>query len=164
MPDPSLLGHLPPQWVGICAGLLFLVYILGQLIEKYEQAAKVLPFGQWWRDRQARKTKPLDVADVAKALDDARHQWELEGNSALTMLEARLQSIAAVAKQQVLDIDDLQGTLRAFRAWSGYDSRWHHKHAVDNAGVIDHVVAPHKDFFEYERLWRTNPDEANSLY
>lgn len=164
MPEgTSLLSHLPQQWVGIGAFLLFAMYIVGQIIEKYEKIAKLLPFGKWWHARQTARVKPIDAMQVAKALEDARKEWELDGNSALIMMEARLTTISSVAKQQVLDIDELQETLRAFRAWSGYDSRWHHKHEVDNAGNAAFISTPHRDFFEYEKLWRSSPDEANKL-
>ncbi|AXH48807.1 minor tail protein [Mycobacterium phage Steamy] len=159
----SLLAHLPEQWVGIGAVLLFLTYIIGQMVEKYERIAKVVPFGRILHRRAVSRVKPIDAMQVAKAVEDARKEWELDGNSALTMMEARLTTISAVSRQQVADIDELQDTVRAFRAWSGYDSRWHHKHEVDNADNDSHVITPHKDFFEFEKLWRSSPEEASKL-
>lgn len=159
----SLLAHLPQQWVGIGVAILFTIYVVGQAVEKYEKIAKVLPLGQWWYERQKSKQKPIDMAQVAIAVEEARHQWESEGNSTLTMLEAKLQIVAAVSRQQVLDIEDLNNSLRAFRAWSGYDARWHHKHEIDNAGNPGHVTSPHKDFFEFEKVWREDPAAALAM-
>ncbi|AYR01633.1 hypothetical protein SEA_SCARLETT_33 [Mycobacterium phage Scarlett] len=163
MSEATLIEHLPDGWLAYGAAAVFTLMIVGQAIEKYDAIAKRVPLGRWWAERKARQVKPIDAMQVAEAVESARHQWEVDGESALQVLEARLLSIAAVSKQQVLDIDDLQATVRAFRAWSGYDSLWHHRHAVDNADNPAHVVTPHRDFFEYERLWRTDPAAAADL-
>ncbi|QJD50435.1 hypothetical protein SEA_CHRIS_33 [Mycobacterium phage Chris] len=164
MSELDLIKHLPDGWLAYGAAAVFSLYVIGQAIEKYDAIAKRIPLGRWWAERKANKVKPIDAMQVAEAVEKVRHQWETDGESALQVLEARLLSIAAVSKQQVLDIDELQDTVRAFRAWSGYDSRWHHRHDVDNANNPAHVYSTqHRDFFEYERLWRADPAAAAVL-
>lgn len=158
----EILKHLPQQWVGFAALILFGLYVLTQAIEKYEKLANILPFGAWWHERQRRR-RQLDNAELTNAIETARKSWINDENAALTALERRMASIAKTSENQASDIRELQTTVRAFTAWSSYDARWHHKLIVENSERSACEVPAHRDFFEFEHLWRTDPFAAAQL-
>ncbi|MGV7552353.1 hypothetical protein PJN95_29955, partial [Mycobacterium kansasii] len=59
--EQELLNHVPQQWVGILALLLFCISIVTNLIEKYPAIAKVFPLGRWWHARAKRKRTRTDL-------------------------------------------------------------------------------------------------------
>lgn len=142
MPD-ELLKHLPQQWVGLAAILMFAIYILLQIVEKYPTFAKFFPGGVWWHERQQRKAKTAST-DV-------------------TVLERQVQGIARTSEEQAKAIAELQTQVSAFTAWSVYDARWHHRTEVGNAQSEACKLAKHYDFFAFERVWRTDPAAAALL-
>lgn len=158
----GLIENLPQQWVGLVALLLVSFYIIGQAIEKYEKLASILPLSRWWHDRQ-KKLRAEEFQEVAAAVEMARHEWLSEENQALVSMERRIASIDQTSRQQAMDISGLQETVRAFTAWSQYDSRWHHKTVVENSEKMACSLPQHYDFFEFEKLWRDDPYAAAQL-
>lgn len=142
MPD-EVLNHLPQQWVGLAAVVMFGLYVLAQIVEKYPTFAKFFPGGVWWHERQLRKAKtnPTDV----------------------TVLERQVAGIARTTSEQATAIAELQTQVSAFTAWSVYDARWHHRAEVQNAQTEACTLSRHYDFFAFERIWRTDPLSAARL-
>lgn len=136
-PENDVLGHLPQQWVGICAIIMFTVYILAQIIEKYPLIARLIPLGTWWHERQ--KTKR-----------GQRGAWVAEDNQVIQALQEQISSIAG-------ELHAVRETLRAFTAWSVYDARWHHKVSIDLAMTSKVSLPDHLDYFDFERAWRVDP-------
>lgn len=162
MEPEGIVEHLPSQWLGMATLIIVVLYILGQLIERFEAIAKFFPFlGKWWHNRKRPDT--IGATDVAKAVEQARDKWEQEGNEALKAIESKIESISRLAIQQTGEIAALNNTVRAFAAWSAYDSRWHHRHEVENSAVEAHVSAQHLDFFQYEKLYNDDPLAAALL-
>ncbi|QFP94821.1 hypothetical protein SEA_MARSHAWN_35 [Mycobacterium phage Marshawn] len=147
----GLLAHLPQQWVGIGATLLFAMYISGQLIEKFEGLAKVLPFGKWYHERQARRRNSSRVGRVA------------EDNEVIAELREQIAGVVLSSRDQHLVVTELNDTLRCSRAYSAYEARWHHRHDVQNAGIPEHRSDEHLDYFDFEKLWRQDPHAAATL-
>ncbi|ALF00467.1 hypothetical protein SEA_BOOSTSEASON_33 [Mycobacterium phage BoostSeason] len=158
----DLIDRLPQQWVGIVVLVLFVVYVSGQLIEKSERVAKLLPLGVWWRERNRRKSA-VDPAELTRAVEAARHAWSREENAALAALESRVAVIAAISEHQAVNIKELQDSVRAFTAFSVYDARWHHRADVALADCPMCDLPEHLDYFAFERLWREDPAAAARL-
>ncbi len=145
----ELLKYLPQQWVGLIALLMFGVYIALQLIEKYPLIAKIFPFGVWWHEHQKKKVPRLNEA--------------IEDNEVIVQLRSQMSGVVKDAEAQWLQIASLQQQVRAFRAWSEYDARWHHRISIENAARETCLLPPHHDFFEFEQLWRADPVSAARL-
>ncbi len=148
---------VPQQWLGIAMLVMFLLYVVSQVVERFEAIAKYVPFGKWWHSR-----KNSDTSRVAKAITDARKEWEREDNEALNSLRERVDSVADVAAQQAAEIAELRREVHVFTMWSAYDSRWHHRHTVANT-ASDHVEEPHLDYFQFENLYAKDPTAAAKL-
>lgn len=158
----ELLKLLPQQWIGVCVLALFFVYLLGQLAEKYETIAKILPLGKWWHDRH--KKRDTDEAQkLTDAIEAARNTWSRHENAALATLEGRVAVIRAVSEQQSQNIEELQNEIRCFTAFSIYDARWHHKVSIDCATTSKVSLPDHLDYFEFEHIWRNDPVAASRL-
>ncbi|UVK63327.1 hypothetical protein SEA_SHYGU2_30 [Mycobacterium phage Shygu2] len=138
----ELFQHLPQNWVGLFAVIMFVVYIAAQVVEKFEKIAKFLPGGTWWHEKQ--KTKR-----------NRRSEWVTEDNEVIQALQNQVSSIAG-------QLATVQETVRVFSAWSVYDARWHHKTSVVNANGTC-LLPDHLDYFAFERLWRIDPMEASKL-
>lgn len=158
----ELLKLLPQQWIGICALILFGFYVFGQVVEKYEAVAKIVPLGKWWHDRSKRKVED-DAEALSRAIEAARQTWSRHENAALATLESRVAVIAAVSKQQSTNIEELQESIRCFTAFSVYDARWHHRVDIDIADRSQCVLPPHLDYFSFERIWLEDPVAASRL-
>ncbi|QHB38060.1 minor tail protein [Mycobacterium phage Noelle] len=139
----EMMQHLPENWVGLVAVTMFLLYVAAQLVEKFERIAKFLPGGTWWHERQKNKR-------------NRRTEWVTEDNEVIRALQEQISSIAG-------DLASVRETVRAFRAWSTYDARWHHKVDVTNAKSETCLLPPHLDYFAFEELWLDNPVEASRL-
>lgn len=134
--------HLPQQWVGICALVMFVIYVVGQAAEKYPAIAKVIPLGRWWHNRQRSRHR--------------RSEWVAEDNEVIVALKEQVGSIAN-------DLGELQQAVRCFQAWSIYDARWHHRTNVINTKNESCLLPRHYDFFEFEKLWKNDPLAAAAL-
>jgi hypothetical protein len=121
---------------------MFLVYVIGQIIEKYPLVAKRFPFGTWWHERQKKLNR--------------RASWVTEDNTVIVALQEQVASIAE-------DMQTLQNTVRCFRAWSIYDARWHHRVDVWNADRDSCRLPQHFDFFQFETMWQKDPMVAATL-
>lgn len=139
----DVINHLPQQWVGLAAVLMFAMYVLLQIVEKYPTFAKFFPGGVWWHERQLRKAKTA-ATDV-------------------TVLERQVAGIARASEQQATAIRELQTQVAAFTAWSVYDAKWHHRTEIVNAETEACTLAKHYDFFAFERVWRVDPAAASQL-
>lgn len=150
MPGDEVLKHLPQQWVGIVAILMFIVYTGLQIVEKYPGVAKFLPGGVWWHERKKRER--------SKRVEDL-----VEDNEVVSLLQAQVVALVAESARQRADILSLQETVRAFTAWSVYDARYHHRLAIVNADSDLLTIPRHYDFFEFEKIWRSDPLAASVL-
>ncbi|OBK14103.1 hypothetical protein [Mycobacterium asiaticum] len=137
--------YIPQQWVGILALVWFFVAASTKFVEKYEAFAKLLPFGKWWHERQKR------IEERARPTHDVE------------ALERRIESLAKTSKKQDEAIEELQNHVSVFTAWSIYDARWHHRASVINAERDACKLPRHYDFFEFERVWKTDPLAAARL-
>lgn len=139
----DLLQNLPQHWIGIGAVVLFFVYVVGQVVEKYPAVAKMFPLGTWWHERQKRHSH-------------RRTAWVAEDNAVIIALQEQVSSIAN-------DLATMQNTVRCFRAWSIYDARWHHRIEVLNADNVRCVLPQHYDYFQFEKEWHLDPVAAARL-
>ncbi|QLF84472.1 hypothetical protein SEA_TOPANGA_31 [Mycobacterium phage Topanga] len=140
--SPDVFTHLPQQWVGLFAVIMFVVYIGAQIIEKSETIAKFLPGGQWWHNRQ-------------KSKRGRRTDLVADDNEIIRALQEQVSSIVG-------ELAAVRETLRAFTAWSVYDARWHHQ-ALIEAATTDCTLPDHLDYFAFEKLWRADPLAASKL-
>lgn len=143
------LRHLPQQWVGIAALLMFFATLVVNLAEKYAAVAKLLPLGTWWHERQKRRQ-----SERSGVYDDSE---------ALRALKDRIESIAQTCRKQSEDIRALQTKVASLSAWSVYDARWHHRVEVINAARDACILPKHYDYFEFETIWQRNPQAAENL-
>ncbi|AMS01027.1 minor tail protein [Mycobacterium phage ArcherNM] len=142
MSPNEIVQHLPENWTGLFAVVMFILYVGAQIIEKFEGLAKILPGGKWWHDRQKDKRRRR----VALVNDD---------NEIIRALQEQVTSI-------VQELATVRETLRTFTAWSVYDARWHHQALVEVAG--QGVVLPeHLDYFAFEQVWKADPITAAKL-
>ncbi|AHJ88690.1 minor tail protein [Mycobacterium phage RhynO] len=140
--SPDFFTHLPQNWTGLFAIIMFIVYVGAQIIEKYESLAKILPGGRWWHERAKRKRgRRTDIV--------------AEDNEVIRALQEQVSSIVG-------ELASVRETLRTFTAWSVYDARWHHQAAVTAAGS-ECVLPEHLDYFAFEKLWRVDPFGTSKL-
>lgn len=145
----DILEYLPKQWVGLAALILFGVYIVLQVIEKYPVIARAFPFGLWWHERQRKKRPRLDEA--------------IEDNEVIKALREQLSGVVQHAVEQDIEIAALHRQARIARAWSEYDARYHNRVAIENARTEACKLPRHYDIYEFEHVWRTDPSAAAQL-
>lgn len=140
--SPDLIDYLPRNWAGAFAGIMFTIFIVAQVIEKFEPLARFVPGGMWWFDRK-RKQQSLRKFRIE---DD---------NDIIRALQEQVRSIVA-------DLASVRDELRTFTAWSIYDARWHHQSDIhlSRSGT---PLPEHLDFFAFEALWKLDPLVAAKL-
>lgn len=161
----DLVKLIPQQWVGIVAVLLIGLYAVTQLAAAHDAVAKVIPFGRMYREYRTKQQQAMDPARLKTLFEEARKSMMDEENVVLTALERRVASIAGTSEQQAKDIRELQYTVRAFTAWSIYDARWHHRVQllIADGNLLVLTALKHYDFFEFEKIHRTDPYQAAQL-
>lgn len=140
---PDLLSHLPQGWVGFFAIAMFTIWSGAQVVEKFPVIAKHIPLGKWWHDRQKSKVSRREVV--------------AEDNEIIAGMQVQITGILA-------ELAGVHEKLRVFTAFSVYDARYHHRIEVAHAdGDCVQVLPRHYDFFEFERLWKTDPLSTATL-
>lgn len=150
MPDSGWLTYIEHQWGGLAALILFLAVLAVHFVEKSESFAKLFPvIGTWWHKRTKRRWH--------------RANWIAEDNEVIEGLQQQIARQSGQLTKIAAQMQEVDDTLRCFRAWSIYDARYHHRLEVQHADSDSCELPKHYDFFEFERIWLRNPLEAASL-
>lgn len=160
-----------PAWAAI--GVATLVFV-NQAITESEKFANLL--GRFGRSIYARSKRryQMDQIEFSSAVQMAvaseRQKWSEDEARALTVVTGQMTMIADIAKQQKIQLEELNFQLRCMTAYVEYEAEWHHRFRmvllsadVGNGLINTHELPDHMHYADFEKKckdlknmsWRT---------